>query len=152
MALRHRVATVASYPPRRWGDLIVAACVALRVEYALHRRGLQQAAEVGNVSLAMDGVAAPVALPHEAGLSTRELEQLDAAWRLLRWGPFNGTCLRRAIVGGYFIRERHPKLRIGVTKSAGSVAAHAWLEVAGVGLDPDGARRYPVLQSPTEPK
>ncbi len=98
----------------------------------------------------MDGASAAVAIPAEAGLTARELEQLDTAWRILRWGPFNGTCLRRAVVGGYFLRHHHPLLRIGVTKTGGKVAAHAWVEVGGVGLDPDGAAVYRVLLSPRE--
>lgn len=100
--------------------------------------------------MAMDGRAAPVTSLWNAPLSDREREQLETAWRLLRWGPFNGTCLRRAVVGGYFLRTRGPLLRIGVTKTNGSVAAHAWVEVAGVGLDPDGADVYEMLRSPGE--
>lgn len=130
--------------------MLTAAVVAVRAEVAIRRHGLAGASRVGGLQLAMDGAAAPVAMPFEAGLTDRELEQLDIAWRLLRWGPFNGTCLRRAVVGGYFLRHRDPLLRIGVTKTAGKVAAHAWVEVGGVGLDPDGSSVYRVLSSPRE--
>lgn len=148
MALRHRIRTVLSYPPRRWVDMLRAAMIAVRAEAAIRRHGVAGAARVGGLQLVMDGAAAPVAIPTHAGLTARELEQLDTAWRILRWGPFNGTCLRRAAVGGYFLRHHHPLLRIGVSKTAGNVAAHAWVEVGGVGLDPDGAAAYRVLLSP----
>lgn len=96
----------------------------------------------------MDGVAAPVGATTLVELSAREREQLDTAWRMLRRPPFNGTCLRRALVGGYFLRAHDPILRIGVAKTDGVVAAHAWVEIDGVGLDPDGAEKYRVLSRP----
>lgn len=149
MSLRHRARTVLSYPPRRWADLLVAASLALRVEAALRRGGVASAARIGHVRIGMNGMAAPSALPDSAGLSQRELERLETAWRMLRHRPFNGTCLRRAIVGGYFLRNHDPVLRIGVAKADGVVAAHAWIEVSGVSLDPDGSSRYTVLTTPT---
>ncbi|WP_460578617.1 lasso peptide biosynthesis B2 protein [Humibacter ginsengisoli] len=124
--------------------------VAARVEAALRRGGVDRAAKIGHLRVGLDGAAAPVALVTDVALSDRELEKLDVAWRVLRQRPFNGTCLRRAIVGGYFLRDRDPVLRVGVTKSSGKVAAHAWVEVDGVGLDPDGSDKYPVLRSPME--
>lgn len=148
MALRDRVRTVLAYPPRRWTDLVRAVAVALRVESALRRGGIARAALVGRVHVVMDGVAAPTSPLASVDLSPREREKLDTAWRLLRQHPFNGTCLRRAIVGGYFLRERDPILRIGVSKANGIVAAHAWIEIDGVSLDPDGAERYAVLTAP----
>lgn len=150
MALRHRIRIVLSYPARRWVDMLTAAALAVRAEVAIRRHGVTGAARAGGLHLAMDGEAAQVAIPTEAGLTDRELEQLDTAWRILRWGPFNGTCLRRAVVGGYFLRKRSPLLRIGVTKTGGRVAAHAWVEVNGVGLDPDGSALYRVLVRPRE--
>jgi len=100
----------------------------------------------------MDGAAAPCL--NDSGvaltLSEREKEQLDTAWRVLRQRPFNGTCLRRAIVGGYFLRAHDPLLRIGVAKDRGRVTAHAWIEVDGVSLDPDGPRKYMALAKPSE--
>lgn len=137
-----------SYPPRRWADMLLAAVIAVRAESAIRRSGVTGAARVGGLQLAMDGVKAPVGAAAAAGLTERELEQLDTAWRVLRWGPFNGTCLRRAVVGGYFLRRRRPLLRIGVAKAQGAVAAHAWVEVGGVALDPEGGAVYRVLRDP----
>ncbi|WP_299087635.1 MULTISPECIES: lasso peptide biosynthesis B2 protein [Microbacterium] len=126
----------------------MAAVVATRVERALARGGVDRAAAIGRVRVAMDGQAAPVVAVADAPLSEREREKIDTAWRMLQHPPFNGTCLRRAIVGGYFLRDREPILRIGVTKTAGVVAAHAWIEIDGAGLDPDGAEKYSVLTRP----
>ncbi len=152
MALGNRLRTIMFSHPRRWADMLIAAVVALRAEVAIRRGGIAGAARVGHLAVAMDGNAAPVARPADAGLSARELDQLDTAWRVLRWGPFNGTCLRRAVVGGYFLRRHAPLLRVGVSKKDGQVAAHAWVEVHGVGLDPDGATVYSVLRTPGEVK
>lgn len=149
MALRHRIRTVLSYPPRRWVDLGVAATVAARVERALRRGGVERAARIGHVTVRLDGAAAPTMSLAEVPLSLREREQLDTAWRMLRQPPFNGTCLRRAIVGGYFLRSRNPMLRVGVAKDAGRVTAHSWIEIDGISLDPDGTARYSVLHDPS---
>ncbi len=142
--------TVLRMPPRRWRDLVVAAVVAARVERALRSGGLERAARIGGVRVGMTGSAADVGTVSQVDFTDREREQLDTAWRLLRQPPFNGTCLRRALVGGYFVRHRDPLLRIGVTKANGEVAAHAWLEIDGVSLDPDGAGKYAVLEQPEE--
>jgi len=75
----------------------------------------------------------------------RESERLDVAWRILRRPPFNGTCLRRAMLGGFVLRRRDHAVRIGVRKVDGQVAAHAWLEVDGVSLDPDAVNEFHVL-------
>ncbi len=57
--------------------------------------------------------------------------------RVFRYWPFGGTCLRRALVLGHRIRRLDPALLIGVRKDdSGALAAHAWLVVAGVSLDP----------------
>lgn len=139
---------VLGLPPRRWIDTTIAAVLAVRVERALARGGVDRAARLGHVRVAMNGSAAPTAPLSSIRLSSREREQLDIAWRVLAHRPFNGTCLRRAIVGGYFLRARQPLLRIGVAKSAGIVTAHAWVEVDGIALDPDASERYAVLSRP----
>jgi Transglutaminase-like superfamily len=41
------------------------------------------------------------------------------------------TCLRRALLTGYFLRRRRPTLRLGLM--ADGVTAHAWIEAEGVG-------------------
>jgi hypothetical protein len=57
--------------------------------------------------------------------------------RVFRHWPFDATCLRRALVLGQRIRRLGPTLVIGVRRDdSGALAAHAWLVVAGVALDP----------------
>lgn len=57
--------------------------------------------------------------------------------RVFRHWPFDDTCLRRALVLGHRLRRLDPALVIGVRyDESGAVAAHAWLVVAGVSLDP----------------
>lgn len=61
--------------------------------------------------------------------------------RVFRHWPFDSTCLRRALVLGQRIRRLDPTLVIGVRlDDSGALAAHAWLVVAGVALDPLGAQ------------
>ena len=55
MALDPRIRTVLRLPPRRWGDLLVAAVVAMRVERALQRGGIERAARIGRVRVGMTG-------------------------------------------------------------------------------------------------
>ncbi|MCW4458858.1 lasso peptide biosynthesis B2 protein [Microbacterium sp. MPKO10] len=149
MSLSRRIRTVLALPPRRWADIVVITIMAARVEVALRKGGVHRAARIGAVHVDMDGTASAPGTPAEAGLTPRELEKLDTAWRVLRHGPFNGTCLRRALVGGYVLRHHRPLLRIGVSKADGTVAAHAWVDVHGVSLDPDGSGQYSPLTSPT---
>lgn len=148
MSLSGKIRTLASYPPRRWGDLVVAAVMARRIERALAGGGVQRAADLARTSVVMDGKAAPVGRLDEAPITQREREKIETSWRLLKHGPFDETCLRRALVGGYFVRSVPAVLRIGVSKVEGTVSAHAWLEVGGVGLDPVGAGEYAMLQAP----
>lgn len=51
-------------------------------------------------------------------------------WVSKRWvNPV--TCLRRALLTGYFLRRRGPSLRLGLM--ADGLTAHAWVEAEGVG-------------------
>lgn len=71
---------------------------------------------------------------HLPGLIRRRALVVNRVFR--RW-PFDDTCLRRALVLGHRIRRLDPALLIGVRHDdSGALAAHAWLVVAGVSLDP----------------
>ena len=66
----------------------------------------------------------------EGRLTERELLRFAARdWVLARW-VYDATCLRRALVGGWILRHRHPELRIGLMEDD-DVVAHAWLVVEG---------------------
>lgn len=68
-----------------------------------------------------------------------------AVHRVLRHWPFGDTCLRRALVLGQRIRRLAPELVIGVRHDdAAGLAAHAWLVVHGVALDPLAAGYAPL--------
>ena len=51
--------------------------------------------------------------------------------RLYRVWPRRDSCLRRALVLGYRVREARPTLRIGVAREGEEIRAHAWIEVDG---------------------
>lgn len=148
MRLLHQAWTVLKMPGS-WGDICISLFVAARLEWLIRRRDLRAASRWAGVTMALDGSSAPpIADVKDVEFNARERARLDVAWRVLRTPPFDATCLRRALVGGYFLRHRDPILRVGVTKKDGQVFAHAWIEIDGVSLDPDGATKYAVLSDP----
>jgi len=52
-----------------------------------------------------------------------------AVWVLDRW-VFDGTCLRRALVTGFFLRRHHPELHLGLIGEGET--SHAWVEAEGM--------------------
>ena len=83
------------------------------------------------VPLAMDQAAPPTAGPDDLRTLTGAEERAYWAlgWVLARW-LYDGTCLRRSLALGWFLRRRHPVLRLGMIDDAG-VVAHAWIEIEG---------------------
>lgn len=78
-------------------------------------------------------------LPHWVGLRYAEVACVLHHW------PFGDTCLRRALVLGQRLRRLEPVLVIGVRHDeVGQLAAHAWLVVRGVTLDPLAAQYAPL--------
>jgi hypothetical protein len=81
------------------------------------------------------------------------LDDLAAAHRLAelaaiagRRGPRAATCLRQALVVGTLLRRQglDAQLRIGVQPDAERFGAHAWVELGGVALGPQGAAFAPL--------
>jgi len=107
------------------GVMIAALEVALRIfpiDAIANRMGVPLA------DLGSAGQGAPV-LDLDR-LSDREVLRFGAVdWVLARW-VFDATCLRRALVYGWVLRRRSPKLHIGLVPG-GEVTAHAWLVVDG---------------------
>jgi hypothetical protein len=65
-----------------------------------------------------------------AGLSVGEQRAYWATgWVLNRW-IFPDTCLRRALVTGFFLRRHQPVLRLGLIGDGDTV--HAWVEAEGM--------------------
>ena len=124
-------------------QIVLAALVALVVEAGLRFSTLPRLTQILGVQLAQDyepkqqqDSALPSGLP-VVWLRRRAL----AVNRVFRHLPFNDTCLRRALVLGQRIRRLHPTLVIGVRHDeSGALAAHAWLVVGGVTLDPLAAQ------------
>lgn len=122
---------------------LLVALVALVVEVGLKLSTLPHLTRFLGIQLTQDceheqqnGSAPPSALP-VSWIRRRAL----AVNRVFRHLPFNDTCLRRALVLGQRIRRLDPTLVIGVRyDESGALAAHAWLVVAGVALDPLAAQ------------
>jgi hypothetical protein len=53
-------------------------------------------------------------------------------WVLDRW-IFPGTCLRRALIAGYFLRHHQPVLRLGLIGDGSTT--HAWIEAKGIAFN-----------------
>ena len=119
-----------------WRDLVevTAACVALaRIEWSLRHEPLAATASRCHVALAADttpGCGGRPALPLWA--KTRGA----LALAVLRRAPVADTCLRRALLLGHRWAALSPTLVIGVRETDGLVAAHAWLRIDGIDLDP----------------
>ena len=135
--------------PGRWTGAIKLASLALLVEAGLKTVSLPRLARWLHVPLTLDRSSAPVGRLDQLPLTEAESDLLDTAWRVLRHRPFNGTCLRRALIAGYVLRYHDPRLRIGVAKSSGQVEAHAWVEGGGISLDSDASKAYQAFQSPS---
>lgn len=132
------VARLIRLGPRRWAFLARVAVTAALVEPTVRLLPLRTAARLAGARLDLGpDVAERDAWPE---LAPVDRERCDLALRLLAHRPFRATCLRRALVLATIVRRHRPALRVGVTKAAGAVAAHAWLEIAGATLDPEAAQ------------
>ncbi|MCM3660787.1 lasso peptide biosynthesis B2 protein [Georgenia satyanarayanai] len=139
------VRTLLRRHPRTWVRAARAAALAALVEIGLRTLPLPRLARLLRVRLVLDGTAGRRADPRLIRLTPDERERLDVTWRVLRHRPFNGTCLRRALLGAHVLRHREHAVRIGVQKVDGEVKAHAWLEVDGIVVDPDGVESFRTL-------
>jgi hypothetical protein len=156
--VRHpRFGVVRRVPIREWPALLAALGVASAVEIGLRTMPLPTLARRLGVPLALEGQEAPepVELGRTPGgrpaLPDDVLLRLNAAARVMRHWPFGDTCLRSALVSGRRMRELRPALRVGVTKDAGTIKAHAWLEVSGMSLDPLAPLAFDVMSAIGQP-
>ncbi len=95
--------------------------------------------------LPIDTVARRVGAPLKDGPSVGglELTEIDSSelsestrrrmaaanWALDRW-IFDATCLRKALLHGWILRDHRPELHLGLVRS-GDALAHAWLVLLG---------------------
>lgn len=137
--------TLLRRPPSAWCDAARTVALAALVEVGLRSVPLTRLSHLLGVRLLLDGTPAATGTVERLRLSARERQRLDVTWRVLRHRPFNGTCLRRALLAARAVRHRDHAVRIGVRKVAGVVSAHAWLEIDGVVLDVDTVESFNVL-------
>ena len=89
--------------------------------------------------------------PMESGLALDEIVGIAAlvnrAARLVR---IPGDCLTRSLLLGWLLRRRGvaSQLRMGVKLNEGSLAAHAWVEYAGIPINdqPDVGEQFAAFQ------
>jgi hypothetical protein len=120
----------------RW-SMVEAAVVVLAVEAGLAVTSLPRLARFLRVPLATDRDDPVVGADNFGALDTLTRREQRAHWAidwfLERW-LFDGTCLRRSLAFGWFIRSRNPVLRLGMIDDGGNVA-HAWIEAEGRAFD-----------------
>ena len=121
-----------------WTGLVTAALAPL-VELGLRTIGVRRTAELLDVRLRLDGAPDEAERTRRVPLSRGERRKLRIAWWLVAVLPFDGSCLRRSLIGARLLRKRSHAVRIGVRKEAGEFKAHAWLEIDGASLDPAAA-------------
>lgn len=128
---------------------VEACALVTMIELGLRTMTLPRLAQLCGVPMARPGTTPgpPTAQSSRsagelAPLSRQEQERVRAALWALRRSPFGSTCLRRALASGFVLRRRHPGLVVGVAKRDGVVTAHAWLEIGGHNLDPQGSADF----------
>jgi hypothetical protein len=113
-------------PPRLAFETAKATLVVIAAEVGLRAMDLKTLSKLMQVPLSPGARERPPAGRDRLELlSTREQRLVWAAgWALARW-VHDPTCLRQALVLGFFLRRRHPTMHLGMID--GSVA-HAWVE------------------------
>lgn len=140
-ALRRTARLVRAAP---W--LLEAVAVVTGVEAGLRVLRLPTLARLCGLVLDPAGLSpAAQARPGQLALSPRTRRRVRAGLAVLARGPFPDTCLRRALVLGWVLRARRPRLLVGVRREGGELQAHAWVVVDGVDLDPMSSRAYTPL-------
>jgi len=117
--------------------------IVVAIEVGLKITDVRHLAEWLRVPLATGESRTPASGPADlTGLSERE-QRLHWAisWVMANW-LYDGTCLRRALAFGWFVRARHPVLRLGMLSDEKTIA-HAWIEFEGkVFNDQPGIRAF----------
>jgi len=147
MSIAGRVRALAAVGPRGWSRVVRTVLVARRIERSLVSEPLDETAKRFGVRLSFDP---PTRVAEDVVFDEREAADIRLALRVISHRPFNGTCLRRALIMGDILRDRDPLLRVGVAKDAGRVQAHAWVEIDGIALDPMADREYTALVAPSK--
>ena len=112
-----------------WLELGKAGAAAVAVELGLRLLSLPALCDALGIMLDFDDATANEPDRHAASLdpSPRYARRAWAVDRVFARSPFPDTCLRRALVMGFFLRVEQPVLRIGASAD-GDFIAHAWIE------------------------
>jgi len=118
-------------PARSRRAALHAVVVVTAVEVGLRVIDLARLARWIGAPLTTDPTSPPDVARHDLHVLDAREREADAAlaWVLARWS-FDPTCLRRSLALGWFLRRRHPRLRLGLVP-ADTPSAHAWLEADG---------------------
>ncbi|WP_420453074.1 lasso peptide biosynthesis B2 protein [Ilumatobacter sp.] len=123
---------LAELRPLDVAQVVVVAAQLARAEALLRLRPVDRVAAAYGMLFDEEGPAqtGPVAL------SDAERRWLHNATRMmLRW-PLDRSCLRRSLTLGWILRRRRPELVIGTRLDDGVLAAHAWVRLGTIDLDP----------------
>jgi len=126
-----------SLPARLRLDVVRTTAVVVVAEIGLRTTDIARLADLMRVPLATQMADIPTIAPLDRSRLTSGEERLQWAtgWTLDRW-VYDGTCLRRALVSGFFLRRHHPVLRLGLIGEGQN--AHAWVEAEGMSFDASG--------------
>lgn len=141
MTLARTARRVVGLGPRGWIGAVGVCVLSIRIERSLRLDSLDATARRFGSTLSFEP---PPTVADELPISAEERARVATALAVLRRGPFNSTCLRRALVIGAELQHYAPVLRVGIAKNSGVVTAHAWTEVAGLALDPMADREFVV--------
>jgi coenzyme PQQ synthesis protein D (PqqD)/transglutaminase superfamily protein len=110
---------------------VQVTAVVVFIEFGLRITNVARLARWMHIPLATNVAIPPEPVPDDLNVLTeRERRAYWAVnWVMDRW-LYDGTCLRRALTYGWFLRGRHPVLRLGMIDE-GEAVAHAWIEVEG---------------------
>jgi hypothetical protein len=127
-------------------ETLVIVAFALVAEVAVRCVGLPILArwlridldDVDDTGLAVPVAAAPRLAPATLARRAAAVDRVYRGW------PRGASCLRRALVLGFYVRRARPLLRIGVARDGDEVKAHAWIEVDGHVLGEDTGEFAPL--------
>jgi hypothetical protein len=134
--LRRRLRQIAALSAAEFGTLLHTLTMLLVIESLIRWIRLPRLSRMLGIRLDLQPTQMDGDPVRAADLNGRELRQVRFAHRLTDVWPFGrGPCLRRSLVIGHLLRDRHPAVRLGVAGAGEDLFAHAWVEVDGRPLE-----------------
>ena len=131
----NRLQRVRALRPADMVQMVVLAATLLEIEFRLQTSAVQRTAERFGVTFLPDSdhhVTGGVVM-HTA----EEGRWLRNAQRVFKRWPLDRSCLRRSLILGWILRAHEPGIVLGVRHHDGAIAAHAWVRIGDVDLDPE---------------